>query len=473
MLGTPILVGTVTLLVLVLAVYLSYISVNGLPFVSYYEIKVQVANADELAKNSDVRIGGARVGQILAVTPEPPTRSWPHPYASLRLQLQPNLYPLPAGTHYRVRLASVLGAKYLELIPGTRNGASVPDGGTLTLSQNRRSNHELPVVDLDTALRTFAPATQRAFRAATASLADALAGRGAELNDILYSTARLLPPLEGVLRVLADPATQLARFLRGAAGATSTLASVAGTTTHLLSVGAVTFGTLRRPALGRSIDQEAPTESLATSVLNHATPELAQLARLTAALRPAAALLPTAARRLDEIVTASTPVFKLVPQLAAAFQTALGAVRAVAVDPASSEAFRFLGRNDLATFGASAFVGLGALLRAAASAQLACNATALWLRNFASGLSEGDRTGPWLRVMPLFDAQQSFQRASPSPDLHLNYYPQETPTQCQAGNEPYRGQQRIGSPGQTSTVVDNTAPPAGVLARGRKAGLVP
>lgn len=471
--GNPMLVGTLTLAVLVLAVYLSYISVNGLPFISYYEVNVQVANANELSKNSDVRVGGARVGQILSVTPEPPSRTWPHPYASLRLQLQSNLFPLSSSTHYRIRLASVLGAKYLEVIPGARGGSTVPDGGTLTLSQNPSANHELPVVDLDTALQTFAPATQRAFRAATANLADTLAGRGAEINDILYTTVHLLGPLQGVLGTLADPTTGLERFLQGAAGATSALASVAGTTTHLLAVGAVTFGTLDRPALGRVIDQLPSTETLATGVLKRSTPELAQIARLAAALRPAAGLIPKAASGLDAIVTAATPVFKPIPKVAAALQTALAAVEVLARDPASTQAFRFLGSTDLATFGASAFVGLGAVLRAAATAQLACNSTVLWLRNFASSLSEGDPTAPWLRVMPVLDTQQSFQRPSPSPDLHLNYYPQETTAQCQAGNERYQGQKRIGSPGPTSTVVDNTAPPPGVLALGRKAGLVP
>lgn len=471
--GNPVLVGALTLAILVLAVYLSYISVNGLPFLSYYEINVQVANANELSKNSDVRVGGDRVGQILSVTPERPSRAWPHPYASLRLQLPSSLFPLPLNTHYRIRLASVLGAKYLELIPGVRGGPTVPDGGTLALSANPRASHELLVVDLDTALQTFAPATQRAFRAATADLADTLAGRGAEINDILYSTVHLLAPLDGVLGVLADPSTGLERFLQGAAGTTSALASVASTTTHLMTVGAVTFGTLDRPALGRVIDQLPSTETLATGVLRRATPELAQIARLAAALRPAAALIPKAASRLDAIVTAATPVFKPIPKVAAALQTALAAVETLARDPASRKAFRFLGSNDLATFGASAFVGLGAVLRAAATAQLACNATVLWLRNFASSLSEGDSTAPWLRVMPVLDTEQSFQRPSPSTDLHLNYYPQETPTQCQAGNERYVGQQRIGSPGQTSTVVDNTTPPPGVLALGRRAGLVP
>lgn len=166
-------------------------------------------------------------------------------------------------------------------------------------------------------------------------------------------------------------------------------------------------------------------------------------------------------------------MFKQVPQLSTALRSALPAVDALARDPASIQTFKVLGSNELATLGASAFVGLGAILRTVASEQFACNVTGLWVRNFASGLSEGDNTGGWLRFAPLIDPAQLFQAGTPASDLHINYCPQETSSGCQAGNEVYKGAQRIGDPGPTSTVVDNTLPPPGVLDRGRKVGLVP
>ena len=80
-LASPMVVGTIIIVVLGIAVYLSYIAENGLPFIPTYRVNVQVANADEVGKNADVRIGGARVGQVLTITPEPASRTWPHPYA--------------------------------------------------------------------------------------------------------------------------------------------------------------------------------------------------------------------------------------------------------------------------------------------------------------------------------------------------------------------------------------------------------
>ncbi len=69
------------------------------------------------------------MGQILTITPEAPTKAWPHPYAQLGLALDPSIRPLPTDSHYRIRLASVLGAKYLELIPGHKSSAPCPTAG--------------------------------------------------------------------------------------------------------------------------------------------------------------------------------------------------------------------------------------------------------------------------------------------------------------------------------------------------------
>ena len=467
-----------TILVVIVAVYLSYIAENGLPFVSTYNVNVDVSNAAELVKNADVRIGGARVGQVLTITPEPATKQWPHPFARLGLSLEKSLEPLAPDTRYQIRLASVLGGKYLELIPGNSKAPGVQDGGTLTLNTNPALNHNIPFVDLDTAFDTFGPKTQRGVRNVVREFGNAVAGRGTAFNDSIHSLNGLIGPLDNLLSVFADRRTRLSDFVSGLASTTSALAGVAPTINSLLANGATTFAALTVPALGQTLDQLPPTESIGTRVLNQSTPVLADAASIVQALKPSAALLPTAAHRLDLLLRTATPVFGPVPKLADELQTALVAVEALARDPASTQTFAVLGSTDLATFGASALVGLGAILHTVADAQFSCNVAGLWVRNFASSLTEGDSTGSWLRFAPILDlaagtAGQGFEQPKPSANLHLNYYPTENSKMCQAGNEVYRGGQLIGDPGPTSTVVDNTLPPAGVLERGRKAGLVP
>jgi virulence factor Mce-like protein len=469
----PVLLGTLTILVVAVAVYLSYIAENGLPFVPTYQINADVASAGQLIKNADVRIGGARVGQVLTITPEPATKAWPHPFARLGLALNSGLGPLPDDTRYKVRLASVLGGNYLEIFPGHDRRGGLADGGTFTLSTNKSRDHDLGFVDLDQAFQTFGPRTRAGVRGSLEGLGTAVAGRGAQVNDSIVSLDELMGPLHRVLGLLAAPDTRLPAFLDGLAATTGALAPVAPTVDSLLAASATTFAALTRPALGATLDQLPRTESLATGVLTRSQPVLAEAARLVQALKPGARLLPVAADSVDQVVNAATPVFVKAPKVASALQSAVVAVDAVATDPASAETFKVLGSSDLGTLGASAFLGLGAILRTVSTAQFACNVAGLWVRNFASSLSEGDSTGAWLRFSPLLDISQTFQSATPAPDLHLNYYPIEDSSQCQAGNEVYSPGQLIGHPPHTSTVVDNTAPPPGVLERGREAGLVP
>ena len=479
----PILIGTLTILIATIAVYLSYIAENGLPFIATYNISADVDNAAQLVKNADVRIGGARVGQVLSITAEPRDSTWPHPYARLKLQLQKSLEPLPVDTTYLVRTASVLGGKYLELLPGSVK-QGLPDGGTFHLNQNAAlcrpgqitaCNHDQPVVDLDTAFRTFGPATARGIRASVGEFGNAVSGRGVQFNDTIRSLRQLIGPLENLLRLLSSPSTHLAQFISGAAATSTAIAGVAPTISSLLANGATTFAAFESAgtALGSTIDQLPATESTGTTVLRNAQPVLADAASIVRDLKPAAALLPTASGRLDAILVTATPVFKRVPRLAAALQTALVAVGVLAHDPATIESFNVLGSNDLASFGSSAFIGLGAILRAIAPAQFACNVAGIWARNLGSYISEGDAAGTWQRTVPVISITQSALASQPASDLHANPYPIEQGGQCQGGNEPYRPGQHIGSSQQTGSTVDNTLPPPGVLDRGRAAGLVP
>ena len=60
--SSPVMVGAVTTLIVILAVFLAYNANNGLPFVPSYRISVQVPNAETLVPGNDVRIGGRSRG---------------------------------------------------------------------------------------------------------------------------------------------------------------------------------------------------------------------------------------------------------------------------------------------------------------------------------------------------------------------------------------------------------------------------
>jgi ABC-type transporter Mla subunit MlaD len=322
--------------------------------------------------------------------------------------------------------------------------------------------------------RTFGPKTISGIRSTVQSLGDGLAGRGTAINDSIVNFHAALPSLQRVLATLASPATDLAGFIAGVADTASALAPVSRSLVAVFVDGATTFEAIARaaPALAQTLDQLPGTESAATAALRASEPALADAQTLLARLKPAGPLLGPALNQLYGVVIAATPVFDRAPALIGPLKNTLSAVDTLARDPASSEAFRLLGNNDLASFAASGFVGLGAILKAAAPGQLHCNLEVPWLLNFSSAISEGDSTGTWLRTLLVFDPNELFQQKTTSPTLHDNFYPHENASDCAAGNEPYTPGQVLGNPAGARHGFEQTTPPPGITALAAKAGLI-
>src|SRR5215207_1844138 len=105
--ASPVLVGAVTVLVTIVAVFLSYNATSGLPFVPTYDLKANLPNAAQLVRGFEVRIGGARVGLISEI--EPLRRDDGSTYAQVTMKLDKELEPLPADSTLLVRPRSSLG----------------------------------------------------------------------------------------------------------------------------------------------------------------------------------------------------------------------------------------------------------------------------------------------------------------------------------------------------------------------------
>ena len=84
--ASPTMVGAVTTLIVIVAVFLAYNANNGLPFVPTYRVAVVVPNGSRLVKNNEVRIGGTRVGVVESIDP---TRVSPQQIASKHSQRRP------------------------------------------------------------------------------------------------------------------------------------------------------------------------------------------------------------------------------------------------------------------------------------------------------------------------------------------------------------------------------------------------
>src|SRR5881397_306785 len=62
--ASPVLVGAVTTLIVLVSVYLAYNANSGLPFVPTYNLRAELPGGANLVPGNEVRIGGFRVGVI-------------------------------------------------------------------------------------------------------------------------------------------------------------------------------------------------------------------------------------------------------------------------------------------------------------------------------------------------------------------------------------------------------------------------
>src|SRR4051794_41479654 len=91
--GNPTLVGAVTVLATVVAVFLAYNANAGLPFTPVYQVDALVQNGSGLIRGNEGRIGGKRVGLMGRVEP----RVYKSGPVGARVQKRPlqRLQPLP------------------------------------------------------------------------------------------------------------------------------------------------------------------------------------------------------------------------------------------------------------------------------------------------------------------------------------------------------------------------------------------
>jgi len=66
--ASPVLIGAVTLLVAIVAVFISYSANTGLPFVPTYQLRAELPNGAKLVAGNEVRAGGFRVGIVKEIT---------------------------------------------------------------------------------------------------------------------------------------------------------------------------------------------------------------------------------------------------------------------------------------------------------------------------------------------------------------------------------------------------------------------
>jgi len=331
--ANPVLVGAVTTLVVVVAVFLAYNANNGLPFVPSTTLKFQVANGANLLPGNEVREGGARIGLVEDMRPVRLPDGTVG--AEARMKLDRVAGDIPVDSTINLRPRSVLGLKYVELTRGESERA-FEDGDTLPQTQV-----EFPV-ELDDYFRIFDRPTRSAVRENLRGFGGALSARGLSLNQTIQAAPRFLRELEPVVRVLAASSTRLDRFFGELNDAARIVRPVAERYAHSFDAGADTFEAWsRRPQrLRETIRSAAPTMRTGIGSFRVQRPFLRDTAAFSRALRDAAAVMPTALPRIDDALESGIPVVKRSPEINEELRKTMGALEELTADPKTIYALR-------------------------------------------------------------------------------------------------------------------------------------
>ncbi len=334
-LANPVLIGAVTVLALMVAVFLAYTANTGLPFVPTRELKVDLPDGANLVVGNDVREGGFRIGLISALKPIELQNG--QVGAELTLKLNQTNGKVPIDSSATVQERSVLGLKFLSLHKGS-SPQLYEDGGTMLVS------HTSVPVQLDQVFGMFDPKTRAAVQHNLAGYGDVFAGRGSSVNDLIHALRPLLTHLEPVAAYLSDPNTQLTRLFTTLNSFMGTVAPVAATNARLFGEAATTFAAITRnpTAYEQTILKSPSTEAVATDSLRAQQPFLVDFARFGRSLTPATAELKVALPDINPALEAGTRTLARTPSLNANLQKVLAALKDLSLAPGTNLAINGL-----------------------------------------------------------------------------------------------------------------------------------
>jgi ABC-type transporter Mla subunit MlaD len=381
--ANPVLIGSVTTLVAVVAVFLAYNANRGLPFVPMRKLTVQLPSGANLLPGNEVREGGHLIGLVESMRPVRLADGVV--VAETRIKVDRSSGAIPIDSKVLVRPRSVLGLKQLELIRG-RSPRVFEDGDIL-----RADDASVPV-ELDDYFGIFDRRTRRAVQRNLRGVGDALTGRGASLNRTIEQAPRFLGHLAPVMAALGAPETKLSRLFRELGDAARVVAPIAGVYANQFTVAANVFEAWSRhpDRLAATIERQAPTLQAGIESFRVQRPFLADFAVMARSMRRATGQLSYALPRLTPALQRGTPVLERSPEVNEKLRGALTAADELFADGRTGWALRGL-RELLAT--------LNPALRFAGPYITVCNYFNYAWTHAGEHITEPDPTGTSQRTL--------------------------------------------------------------------------
>jgi ABC-type transporter Mla subunit MlaD len=390
--ANPTLIGGITTLVIVVAVFLAYNANKGLPFVPTQTIKFRVSNGANLLEGNEVREGGGpRIGIVDEMRPiRLPDGTVG---AEATMKIDSDAADVPVDSTLDLRPRSVLGLKYVDLHRG-RSKDVFEDGDVMP------QDAVTYPVELDDFHRIFDRRTRRSVQTNLEGFGNALSNRGYSLNTTISSLPRFLSHLTPVARTLAD--NQLARFFKELGDAARIVSPVADRYAHQFEAGADTFEAWSRypDRLRKTIRDNAPTMEVGIRSFRVQRPFLRDTAAFSRSLRRATEVMPGALPPVTRALRTGIPVLRKQPLYNEDLGRVLGALEELMRDDRTIYALR----------GVTRLVDIvHPLIRFVGPYITVCNYFNYTWTNTAEHLTEPDNTGGSQRTL----LNQAPQRRDP------------------------------------------------------------
>ena len=185
---TPtVLKGVATLGLLAVALAFAVTANKGVPGRDYHKMYVSAEGTGSLRSKDKVAIGGVRVGQVVEITPREDD-------VRVQLQLEPDVRLSP-DTTARIRANGLLGARYVQLIPGNERGV-LEDESTIKAPANALSS------TVPDALELFNAETRGALGISIRGLGEGVTGNGQALNAGIRLSSDAARPFAGIMQAI-------------------------------------------------------------------------------------------------------------------------------------------------------------------------------------------------------------------------------------------------------------------------------
>jgi ABC-type transporter Mla subunit MlaD len=214
--------GAIVMALLVGVIYLGVRLVNGVPAAGYTTMFIEVPEVGNLLLHDPVRVAGVRVGQVVG------RGVAPNGQARIQLQLDPSL-KLHTGTAVALRANGLLGARYVQLIPG-HGRATLPAGSTI------HGGPDSFTFGLPQALDTFNAQTRGGLGATLNGLGEGFLGHGTNLNGALHAANGAVVPFRTFALAVLSHDGAAARLVPALDAAVTPLDANRANLSHLMQV---------------------------------------------------------------------------------------------------------------------------------------------------------------------------------------------------------------------------------------------